>query len=162
MTALGGHFDPPWEIEGMTLYGKRAHTREVKQGQLHQKGPYFRLPEKCQNVLSGAVILYRISVRSCCHTRRSLKYLHCGKTIHSSAVHEMSSTGSSHGNNQLILFRSRCGEYFIYLSVPHNTEFCIKEFLPQEGTHQQSYSCKFKPHFCCNCSHSMGIFGCQI
>ena len=24
-----GHLDPPWEIEGMTLYGKCAHTREV-------------------------------------------------------------------------------------------------------------------------------------
>ncbi len=31
------------------------------EGQLHQKGPYLRPPEKGQNVLSGAVILYRIS-----------------------------------------------------------------------------------------------------
>ncbi len=29
MTAPGGAFYPPWQIERMTLYGQCAHTREV-------------------------------------------------------------------------------------------------------------------------------------
>ncbi len=53
----------------MTLLGKCVFPREVTVLPLQvtalplsQKGPYLKLPEKGQNVLSCAVIPYRISV----------------------------------------------------------------------------------------------------
>ncbi len=52
MTASGGMVPDHFPGEGRSL---------PREGQLHQKGPYLGLPEKGQNVLSGAVIVYRIS-----------------------------------------------------------------------------------------------------